>query len=68
MRNRWARSEYGQINLDTKKKDRRLKEQFINNINDGVMTKIIKRELTGIKRTDEIMSEQVLAWIRRVET
>ena len=45
----------------------RLKEQFINGIyNDDMMTEII-RELTN-KKANEITSEQVLSWARRVET
>ena len=42
-------------------KDRRLKEQFINGINDYMMTEIV-RELTAIKKINEIISKQVLAW------
>ena len=50
-----------------KGKDRRLKEQFINGINDGdMMTKIIG-ELTTIKKTNGITSEQVLHWAERLE-
>ena len=49
-----------------KEKNRRLKEQFLNDINDDMVTKII-RELTTIKKTDEMTSEQVLCWAKRVE-
>ena len=46
--------------------DRRLKEQFMNGINDeNVMTKIIM-ELTAIRKTNEITNEQVLSWARRL--
>ena len=43
------------------KKDRRLKEQYIKDINDNdnMMTEIIK-ELTTTKKMKEITSEQVL--------
>ena len=48
-------------------RDRRLKTiQFINGINDDMMTEII-RELSVIKKTNEKTSEQVLSWTRRVE-
>ena len=39
---------------------RRLKEQFINGINDWKMTATIIKELTLIKDTSEIRSKQVL--------
>ena len=51
--------------FDWQEKDRRLNEQFINDINHYMMTEIIM-ELTAIKKTNEISSEQVLAWARRV--
>ena len=52
---------------DYKEKDRRLKDKFINDINDDdTMTKIIM-ELTTFKKTNEIPSEQVLYWARRME-
>ena len=48
-----------------KEKDRRLKDQFINSINDyddnDMMTEIM-RELTAIKNTSEITSKQMLCW------
>ena len=49
------------MNVGNKEKDSRLKELFINGINDDIMTEVI-RELTAIKKTNEIPSEQVLAW------
>ena len=42
------------------------KEQFINCINDDIMMEIIG-EITTFKRTNEITSEQVLSWAKRVE-
>ena len=43
------------------RKDTRLKEQFINGINDDdMMTKII-RELTVFKRTNETTSKHILS-------
>ena len=47
---------------DYKEKDRRLKEQFINGINDEDMMTEIIRELTKIQKTNEVTSEQVLCW------
>ena len=47
--------------------DRQLKEQFINGINDNDMMIEILREWAAIKKTNELSSEQVLAWARRVE-
>ena len=44
-----------------KEKDSRLKEQFINGINDIYMVTKIVRELTGIKETDEVKAEHVLS-------
>ena len=55
------------MSANKKKKDRRLKEQFMNGINDtDMMTEI--RQLAVIKRTNEVTSKQVLNWIKRVET
>ena len=49
------------------KKGRRLKELFIRGINyDNMLTEII-RELATIKKANEIASQQVLTWARRVE-
>ena len=48
------------------KKERRLKEQLMNGINNDMMTEII-RELTAIKKTNEIPTEKILALARRVE-
>ena len=50
-----------------KENGRRLKEQFINCRKVvNTMTEIIL-EFTKVKKTNEINSEQVLAWTRRVE-
>ena len=48
-----------------KEKDRRLKEQFINGINDDKMMAEIIGELTTVKKTTEITSEQVIDWAIR---
>ena len=48
-----------------KERDRRLKEQFINGINDDDMITENIRELTVIKRTNEITSKQVLSWAKK---
>ena len=51
-----------------KGKERRLKEQFINDIDDydDMMTNLIQ-ELTRIKKTNEVSSKQVSAKARRDE-
>ena len=49
------------------KKDRRLKLQLINGINDDDIMTEIRRQLTAIKKTNEITNKQLLAWARRVE-
>ena len=47
--------------------DRQLKEQFIHGLNDkDILEKIIK-EITAAKDDDQITSEGVLAWAKRVE-
>ena len=66
LKNGWAALETGQMSANTKKKDRRWKEQFIQGINDNRMTKII-RKLTTVKKRSEITSEKVWAWAQRVE-
>ena len=47
------------------KKKARLKEHLINSINDGMMIQIFKT--ANHKKTNEITSEQVLSWARRVD-
>ena len=50
---------------ECKEKDRQLKKQFMNGItNDEIMTEII-RELTAVKESIEITSDQVLSWATR---
>ena len=43
-------------------RDRRLKEQFINGINDDEMVTEIIHELITVSKTGEITNEQVFAW------
>ena len=50
-----------------KEKDRRLKEKYINGINDDDMMTEIEREQAAVKKTNEITSEQALCWAKRVE-
>ena len=50
-----------------KGKDKRLKEQFINSINDNDMMTEIIRELITVLKTSDLTSEHVLAWVRRVK-
>ena len=47
--------------------DRWLKQQFMNGIKNKAMTSNIIKKLTAIKNADEVTSEQVLAWARRME-
>ena len=49
-----------------KVKDKGLKEQFTNNINDDDMVAEIIRELMATKVTKEVISAQVLAWATKM--
>ena len=50
-----------------KQREKRMKEQFINELNyNKIITEIIK-ELTTIKKTNEITGDQMLSWTKRVE-
>ena len=46
---------------------RRSKEQWTNGINHNDMMTEIIRELTTIKKTNEVTREQILVWTRMVE-
>ena len=46
----------------------RLKEQFISSINNHDMVTQIIQELTTVKKINEITSEQVVSWAKRVES
>ena len=52
--------------LWVQRKYRRLKEQLINGITDDMMTEIISK-LIAVRKTNEAISKQVLAWARKVE-
>ena len=47
--------------------DRQLKEQFIHGLNDKCMLEEIITELTAANDDEQIISEGVLAWAKRVE-
>ena len=47
---------------------RRLKEQFMNGMNNEATTAKITKELAALKDTTEVSSEEVLVWDQRVET
>ena len=47
--------------------DRQLKEQFIHGLNDKVMLDKIIRELTTKNYNEQVISEEVLAWAKRIE-
>ena len=67
LKNGWVTSEKKGNECNYKEKDGRLKEQFINGINDDDEITDIMRELTTIKKANESTSEQVLPWAGRVE-
>ena len=46
-----------------KDRDRRLKEQFINGINNHTLTMEIIRELTVLKDMNQVTSGQILPWV-----
>ena len=54
-------SELRHIGCEYKERHNRLKEQFINGIYDN---ELMTTELTTIKKTNEIISEQVLCWAK----
>ena len=58
----------GKVNeFEYRERERRLKEEFINDISDNDrMTKIVKRTNCN-KKINEKTSEQVLSWTKRVE-
>ena len=62
-RNVQATSELRQISK-YKEMARRLKEQFINGINDNMMIEITRNDHD--KKTNEVKSKQVLGWANRV--
>ena len=55
------------MNVTLKKHDRQSKEQFINGINDEMMTTEIITKITTIIQTSHITSEQVLNWATQEE-
>ena len=50
-------------NCKYKEYDRRLKEQFINGLDDDTIIAKIIKELTALKDTREVSSKQVLMWM-----
>ena len=48
-------------------KDRRFKEQFISDISDEQIMNEVIRELTAIRETNKVKSEEVLCWAKRLE-
>ena len=47
--------------------DRQLKEQLIHGLNDRYMLEEIIKELTAANDDEQITSEGMLAWVKRVE-
>ena len=60
LKNGLAASEIKANECSFKEKDRSLKEQFINDINDDYMIKEIIGDLTTIRMTTEITSEHFM--------
>ena len=50
-----------------KEMGRQLKEQFINALNDDLMTDEIICEFTSLSDINSVTFEQVIPWVRRVE-
>ena len=55
------------VNCEFQEYARRLTEQFINGRDDEVIIEGIIRELTALKDTSEVSSDQVLMWTGRME-
>ena len=55
------------VECNNREVDRQLKEQFIHGLNDRCMLEEIIKELTAPNNDDQITSEGVLAWAKRVE-
>ena len=55
------------IECSYKEVDRQLKEQLIHGLNDTEMLGEIIKELTKILENEEVTSENVLSWAKRVK-
>ena len=55
------------IECKYKKMDRQLKEQFIHGLNGTEMLGEIIKEITKVCENEEITSENVLSWAKRVK-
>ena len=55
------------VECNCRELDRQLKEQFIHGLNDKDMLGKIIKELIASNSDDEITSEDMLAWVNRVE-
>ena len=55
------------IECEYKVKEKCLKEQFINSIYKDMMTTKSIKELTTMKKINNVTSEQVLMWAKRVK-
>ena len=67
LRNGWAIS-VSADGCNYKEPDRKIKEQFINGINDEMKTTEIIKGVNHYEKTNGIMNEQVLTWTKRTET
>ena len=55
------------VECNYKEIDHQLKEQFIHGLNDKMMLDKVIRELTTKSSSDQMTSEDVLLWAKRVE-
>ena len=55
------------VNCIYKEHDRRVTDQFINDLGNEVIIKEITREIIALKDTNEVNSDQILMWAKRVE-
>ena len=67
QRNGWDIYAWQQQNVGIKEIDRQLKEQCIHRLNDKDVLDKITRELTSKNSSQQMTSEDVLAWAKRVE-
>ena len=55
------------VECSYQERERQLKEQFIQGLNDKLMLEEIIKELTVTSNDDHIISVGILAWVKRVE-
>ena len=65
--NGWGDCVWWQQNAIIGELDRQLKEQFIHGLNDKCMLDEIIRELTAKNNNEQVTSEDMLVWAKRIE-